>query len=324
MTSHLRTLRINRHFDASPERVFDAWLDPATAGRWLFSAPNGEMVKVDIDARVGGHFRFCDRRDGEDVDHVGEYLEIDRPRRLVFTFGVPKYSEAMTRVSIDIVPLGSGCELTLLHEAVLPEWAEQTKEGWTGILEHLDRNLHRAPARQLLAADTICFERLLPGPIERVWSYLTESDQRGQWLASGVMEQRVGSEFQLRFHHVELSQTPLPPPERFKAYADGVTSTHRVLACEPPRLLAITWGGLDDPSEVSFELVPSGEQVRLVVTHRKLKPADMAGTSGGWHTHLDVLADRLDGHLPQPFWPVFSLLLARYEGPSASRVITGE
>lgn len=312
-TTALRSLRITRHFDASAERVFDAWLDPATAGRWLFSAANGEMVKVSIDARVGGHFCFRDRRDGEDVDHVGEYLEIDRPRRLVFTFGVPRYSEAMTRVSIDIVPVGSGCDLTLLHEDVLPEWADATQQGWTGILEKLDHNLERHPSRQLLAADTVRFERLLPGPIERVWSYLTDSEKRGQWLATGVMEQRVGSEFQLRFHHVDLSLTPLPPPERFKTYADGTTSTHRVLVCEPPRQLAITWGGLDDPSEVTFDLAPTGEQVRLTVTHRRLKPADIAGVSGGWHTHLDVLADRLDGHLPQPFWPVFSHLLARYE-----------
>lgn len=309
----LRTLRITRHFDACPERVFDAWLDPATAGRWLYSAPNGEMVKVAIDARVGGHFCFRDRRDGEDVDHVGEYLEIERPRRLVFTFAVPKYSEATTKVSIDIVPVGSGCELSLLHEDVLPQWADATQEGWGGILAKLEQKLQRDPARQLLAADTACFERLLPGPIERVWSYLTDSDKRAQWLGSGAMEQRVGSEFQLRFDHVQLSQTPIAPPQRFAAITAGKTTTHRVLACQPPTLLAISWGDGPDPSEVSFELAPSGQQVRLTVTHRKLEPSDVASVSGGWHTHLNILADRLDGHSPQPFWPVFSYLLARYE-----------
>jgi len=311
--STLRTLRISRHFDASPERVFDAWLDPATAGRWLYSAPNGEMVKVDIDARVGGHFSFIDRRDGEDVEHVGEYLEIDRPRRLIFTFAVPKYSEATTKVSIDIVPSGSGCELRMLHEGVLPEWADATQEGWGGILAKLAQKLQRDPPRQLLAADTARFERLLPGPIERVWSYLTESDKRAQWLGSGEMEQRVGSQFQLRFDHAQLSQTPLPPPPRFASIAAGKTTHHRVIACEPPILLAISWGDAQEPSEVSFELAPAGEQVRLTVTHSKLKTTDVAGVSGGWHTHLNILEDRLDGHLPQPFWPVFSHLLTRYE-----------
>lgn len=144
MSTALRTLRITRHFDARAERVFDAWLNPGTAGRWLFATPQGEMVKVDIDARVGGRFCFRDRRDGVDVDHVGQYLEIDRPRRLVFSFGVPKYSEATTRVSIDIVPAGSGCDLTLLHEQVLAEWADATQHGWGEILAHLERHLEQA------------------------------------------------------------------------------------------------------------------------------------------------------------------------------------
>ena len=78
---------------------------------------------MEIDARVGGCFNIT-RRDGEDVEHVGTYLEIDRPRRLVFTFGVPKFSAQMTRVSIDLKPLPAGCELTLTHEGVLPEWLE--------------------------------------------------------------------------------------------------------------------------------------------------------------------------------------------------------
>jgi uncharacterized protein YndB with AHSA1/START domain len=142
----LRVLRVTRRFDASAERVFDAWLDPATAGLWLFATPTGEMVKVDINAQVGGHFIFTDRRDGEDVEHVGEYLEIDHPRRLVFTFAVPKYSDVYTRVMIEVMPIGSGCELVLTHEGVLPEWAEPTKQGWGEILGRLDERLQQGQA----------------------------------------------------------------------------------------------------------------------------------------------------------------------------------
>lgn len=135
----LVTLQVSHRFTAAPERVFDAWLDASSAGKWLFATATGQMVRVDIDARVGGKFVFTDRRDGEDVDHIGEYLEIDRPRRLVFTFGVPKYSPVMTRVTIDITPTPTGCDLTLTHDGVLPEWATQTKAGWTTILEQLER-----------------------------------------------------------------------------------------------------------------------------------------------------------------------------------------
>lgn len=132
-------VRVTRRYTASPERVFDAFLDPAKAGRFMFATPAGQMVRVEIDARVGGRFTFTDRRDGEDAVHVGEYLEIDRPRRLVFSFSVDDFATEPDRVSIDIVPLEAGCELTLTHE-MKPEWADyadRTSAGWTGILEGL-------------------------------------------------------------------------------------------------------------------------------------------------------------------------------------------
>lgn len=131
------TVRVTHRFNASAERVFDAWLDPGKARKFLFATPTGQMVRVEIDPRVGGAFCFVDRRDGEDVEHVGEYVEIDRPRRLAFTFAVPKYSAELTRVTIEIVPTGAGCELTLTHEGVLPDYASGTETGWTGILDAL-------------------------------------------------------------------------------------------------------------------------------------------------------------------------------------------
>ena len=140
----LVTLRVSHRFAATPERVFDAWLDPDTAGKWLFAAPTGRMVRVEIDARVGGKFVLVDQRDGEDVEHTGEYLEIDRPHRLVFTFVVPKYSSVVTRITIDIAPTNAGCDLTLTHDGVLPEWASRGESGWTMILEGLERTLGRA------------------------------------------------------------------------------------------------------------------------------------------------------------------------------------
>jgi len=132
-------VRVSRHYDFPAERVFDGWLDPAIAGKWLFAIDTGQMVRCEIDARVGGRFNFTDRRDGEDIEHVGEYLEIDRPRRLVFTFAVPKFSELYTRVTIDIVPQGAGCELTLTHEGVLPDYLERTTAGWMKLLEKLSK-----------------------------------------------------------------------------------------------------------------------------------------------------------------------------------------
>jgi uncharacterized protein YndB with AHSA1/START domain len=134
----MNVVRVTHHFSASPERVFDAWLDPQTAGKWLFATPTGQMVRVEIDARVGGRFVIVDRRNGEDVEHTGEYLEIDPPRLLVFTFGVPKYSPLFTRVTVEIVPAESGCQLILTNEDVPDEYAASNEKGWTGILAGLD------------------------------------------------------------------------------------------------------------------------------------------------------------------------------------------
>jgi uncharacterized protein YndB with AHSA1/START domain len=138
------TVRVTHRFTASPERVFDAWLDPAKAARFLFATPTGQMVRAEIDGRVGGKFVFVDRRDGEDVEHTGTYLTIERPRRLVFTFVVPKFSTEATTVIVEIVPDGTGCSLTLTHQGVWREFAERTAGGWSRILEGVAKGLAAA------------------------------------------------------------------------------------------------------------------------------------------------------------------------------------
>jgi uncharacterized protein YndB with AHSA1/START domain len=132
-------LSVTHRYAQSPERVFDAWLDPAIARRFLFATATGEMITAQIDARVGGRFDFTDRRpDMGEVRHVGEYLEIERPTRLVFSFGVPQFDPKMTTVEIEIRPDGDGCVLTLTHRDVGEEWKDGTIDGWTKILASLE------------------------------------------------------------------------------------------------------------------------------------------------------------------------------------------
>jgi uncharacterized protein YndB with AHSA1/START domain len=93
---------------------------------------------------VNGRWTIVDRRNGDDAMHTGEYLEIDRPRRLVFTFAVDKYQRSTAdRVTIEIVPQRADCELTLTHDmdAAQAEYAERTAKGWKDILEGLARAL---------------------------------------------------------------------------------------------------------------------------------------------------------------------------------------
>jgi two-component system cell cycle response regulator DivK len=138
-----RQARAARQFDAPSEAVFDAWLDDRTVGQWLFATPEGEMVRVEIEARVGGRFEIVERRNGEDIAHTGTYQEMDRPRRLAFTLQVPKYSANEERVTIDVASAEDGCELTLaqtLAEAA-PADAERIERGWSWILEALASRL---------------------------------------------------------------------------------------------------------------------------------------------------------------------------------------
>src|SRR5690348_827745 len=99
------TVTLERRIAASPETVFDAWLDPDGVCAWLFATPGGAMERCEIDARVGGRFRIDERRDGELAEHHGEYVELDRPRRLAFDFWT-SFSDERTRITIAIAPDG--------------------------------------------------------------------------------------------------------------------------------------------------------------------------------------------------------------------------
>jgi uncharacterized protein YndB with AHSA1/START domain len=152
------------------------------------------------------------------------------------------------------------------------------------------------------------FERLLPGPIERIWEFLVDDKKRGEWFASGPMEQRVGGKVELNFKHQDLSPNKAPPPEHLKEMdRTGHRAVETILRIEPPRLLVMTFGsGKGVPSEVTFELVPKGKDVLLTLTHRKLETrAGMVGVSGGWHAHLAILVEKANGRVPDAFWTVF-------------------
>jgi len=161
-------------------------------------------------------------------------------------------------------------------------------------------------------AGTVRFERLLPGPIERVWAYLTDSDKRGLWLATGDMALAPGGRVDLTFRHADLSPTKEPTPERYRHMENGASLAGTVVRCDPPRLLVHTWGEGADASEVTFELTPRGDEVLMVLTHRRLSAGAMTGVASGWHTHLAILADQLAGRTPRPFWSTHAALAADY------------
>lgn len=156
---------------------------------------------------------------------------------------------------------------------------------------------------------TLRIERVLPGPIERVWSYLTDAELRRQWLGSGVMELRAGAPFEMVWRNSELT---IPPGARPEGFSEEHRMQSRVVVVEPPRLLVFTWGE-QQTGEVTMELAAEGEQVRLTVTHRRIVDRRALLSIGpGWHAHLDLLVNRVSGTTPHPHWDHFNSLRVEY------------
>ena len=162
---------------------------------------------------------------------------------------------------------------------------------------------------------SVHFERLLPGPIERVWSYITEADKRRQWLAGGEFDMTVGGPIELHFENASLSPLPDdPPPDKYCGLPEKMHFTGVVTRCEPPTHFAHTWKDDDMESVVEYRLAEEGDKVRLVLTHTRLTTQEsVLGVMGGWHAHFDILDDVLEGRTPRPFWKTHTALEAEYE-----------
>lgn len=249
------------------------------------------MLKVEIDARVGGRFCFVDRRGGEDIEHTGAYLELQRPNRLVFSFAVPRYSTNVDRVSIDITSSArGGCTLTLRHE-LPPEAAavqRRAQRGWASVLDRAAHVLEDGePGRALALVEggfEWSFEQVLPVAPERAWRALTEAAELERWFGFRIEGKREAGA-QLRF--VDPSNE-LPE------------ETGVITCLEPPSVLAFTWGD----QAFHWQLSPRKEGGTQLVLSNTFPPAmksERDETScwehcqGALESQLAVLATYLGG-----------------------------
>jgi uncharacterized protein YndB with AHSA1/START domain len=168
---------------------------------------------------------------------------------------------------------------------------------------------------EVIDSNTVRFERLLPGPIERVWSFLVDADKRAKWLCGGETQLTVGGNADMIFNNASLSGgSDVERPAKYKDMPECVSFSGSVTRCEPPYVLAHTWAFECESSEVCYELTAVDDKVRLVLTHTRLNNAEMMlSVSGGWHAHLEILIAVLDGTEPQPFWSLHTEFETKYE-----------
>jgi uncharacterized protein YndB with AHSA1/START domain len=131
-------VRIRRRVRAEAEQIFDLWTKPELMVRWMSPFPGEVDCKASCDPRPGGRFSLVMASAEASRDVSGTYVEIDRPRKLVFTWIGPLTNNVTTLVTLELTPLGDETDLVLTHER-LPTSAmiEGHTRGWGQILDHL-------------------------------------------------------------------------------------------------------------------------------------------------------------------------------------------
>jgi len=136
-------LVVRRQIAVPRERVFAAWLDSESLAHWMRPGDTSNTI-VSVDPRVGGGFRIVMEGSTHGcVEHVGEYLAIDPPSLLSFTWMSEKTDHQSTVVTIEFHERGTGTELVLTHRRLPPTAVEGHRMGWTDVVRLLDVHLTR-------------------------------------------------------------------------------------------------------------------------------------------------------------------------------------
>jgi uncharacterized protein YndB with AHSA1/START domain len=137
------SIRLERTVSARAESVFDAWLRPEVLRRWWQAGADWETPVAEVDPRVGGRLRLVMRSpDGEEFGGSGEYLELERPTRLVFTWTWDRQEghEETQVIEVDFDQRADGTTQVVVTNRGLPdeESRQSHRQGWEASLDHLD------------------------------------------------------------------------------------------------------------------------------------------------------------------------------------------
>jgi uncharacterized protein YndB with AHSA1/START domain len=154
------------------------------------------------------------------------------------------------------------------------------------------------------------FERMLNAPVERVWEYIVDEDLRKTWLAAGTIELVPGGRVNLHYDQARMTDEPLPEDSEFDPHEEDGT----IIEVDPPRLLSYTWGEwFGQNCIVRIELTPEGDRTKLVLEHQRIATIRLTyDVMTGWHGHLDLLEDRINGGAVRPFRANFDAVTEKY------------
>lgn len=285
-------LLVSRRFAAPPERVFDAWLDPLGAGRWLFATPSGISKHVEIDPRVGGGFAIHEQRGEMLARHFGTYREIARPGRIVFELVTDTDPRSTpTLVTVDIESDGRGTRLTLTHR-LDPERATldaSIRAGWKSTLEGLARETGEAGE-----GHTLILHRAFTAPRLLVWKAWTEPEHLMRWLCPAG--------FEVLFAEVDLRiggkwRSGMRSPE-----GNDYTAGGEYREIDPPSRLVLThkWESNDlEPrvmTEITVTLNERDGKTHMIFVQSGLGSVESARShEHGWTGAFDNLERHVSG-----------------------------
>ena len=290
--------QVIRRFNVSPEKVFDAWLDKALLEKWQFVALYPDTARLDVDARVGGGYKFSEWIWGEEYVRSGTYIEIDRPRRLVIDESYPKHGENVGRMTVDIAPRQEGCELTLTVGAPSCERSQYAiRYGWAIVLEKLASTLASIEAADTSANPDHPIARItrhINAAPERVFDAWLDPDVLGQWMfGPNVREEEV----------LHLKVNPkVGGSFSFLVRRGDMEIDHigEYLEIDRPLWLVFTWGVRQEKeiefSRVEVEVVPvEGGSELKISQEMPLKWVDFVEQAqGAWQRMADALARVLE------------------------------
>lgn len=134
------TLVVRRFIPVARERVFAAWLDPESLAQWMRPRETTDAT-AEVDPRVGGKFRIVMAQGSKKFEHTGEYLVVDSPARLSFTWISEATYLRPTVVIIEFFEKPGGTELVLTHRQLPAPQIDSHRNGWTDIAKALDETL---------------------------------------------------------------------------------------------------------------------------------------------------------------------------------------